>query len=52
MTIGHTPNVGMTVTPLQLTPYNGVMFTLDRSLRDRDIIDLSIKDNIQGVPNN
>ena len=25
---GRTPNVGVTVTPLQLTPYNGVMFTL------------------------
>jgi len=36
----RTPNVGVTVTPLQLIPYNGsdvhsyngVMFTLDRSL--------------------
>ena len=25
---GRTPNVGVTVTPLQLTPYSGVIFTL------------------------
>jgi len=32
VTIGHTPNAGMTVIPLELTPYNGVMFTIHRSL--------------------